>query len=432
MTTSSGSAGIAGGTGEFRTGWPTLAAALAGVATSVSALLIYTLGSFIVPLEAGLGWSRADLQLAVSFLAAGGAISVNFAGPLNARHGMRRVTAVSSIALAAGFLALTQLRGSIGWLYAAYFLLPFAGLGTTPVTWTHAVNLHFVRHRGLALSIVLCGTGLTAAVLPPLLSQAMARWSWAAGYALLGALVLMMWLSMAWRLLPGRDLAAGGRRSNNPAGGQAVNAGLAFAQVLRSGRFWLCNVSLGLVVSALYGMATNIVPMLRSLGLSAAQAGGVFSAFGIALIAGRVVVGLLIDRLWAPGVAAVALALPAAGCGLLLNAGADASLTMLILATALCGVGAGAEFDVAAYLIARYFGLRDYGRTFGLHLSLVTAGSAVAPFGFAALLRDGAGYHAILALCGGACVAGPALLLLLGRYPTQATAHLPSGAATGR
>jgi hypothetical protein len=37
--------------GEFRTGWPTLLLALAGVATSVTALMIYSLGTLIVPLQ---------------------------------------------------------------------------------------------------------------------------------------------------------------------------------------------------------------------------------------------------------------------------------------------------------------------------------------------------------------------------------------------
>ncbi|CAN7758890.1 MFS transporter [Pseudorhodoferax sp. LjRoot39] len=401
--------------GEFRAGWPTLLMALAGVATSVSALLIYTLGSFIVPLETGLGWDRADLQLTVSFLAAGGALSVNLAGPLNARHGMRRVTAVSALAVAAGFLAMTQLQGSVGWLYAAYFVLPFVGLGTTPVTWSHAVSLRFTRHRGLALSIVLCGTGLTAALLPPLLSQAMAQWGWQAGYAVLALVALAMWLSLAWRGLPGRlpppQAAAPGAPTPPEVQGEP------FARVLRNRKFWLCNLALGLVVSAIYGMAANILPVLRGLGLSAAQAGAIFSSFGVALIAGRIVVGLLIDRLWAPGVAAVALALPAVGCTLLLQADAQTPLLWLIVATALCGIGSGAEFDVAAYLVSRYFGLRDYGRVFGLHLSLVTVGSALAPFAFAAMLRGSDGYDAILASCALACVAGPLLLLLMGRYP---------------
>lgn len=404
---------------EFATGGATLALALVGVGTSVSALLIYSLGTLIVPLQQALGWSRADLQIAVSFLAAGGALSINLVGWLNLRYGMRAVTGVSMLAVALAFAALSQMHvhGSIGWMYLGYFVLPFIGLGTTPVTWTHIVALQFQKHRGLALSLVLCGTGVTAAVLPVGLSWAMARWGWQAGYLMLAALPMAMWLSMCWRRLPARGAETALARTRSAGAAAAATEGMPFAQALRDRRFWVCNIALGLVVSAIYGMATNTVPLLRDLGLSAAQASGVFSAFGIALIVGRIGVGTLIDRLWAPAVAATALVLPAAGCVLLLNASATTPTLTLLAATALIGVGSGAEFDIAAYLVARYFGLRDYGRLFGLHLCVVTLGSTVAPFAFAALLRATGGYAAMLTVCAAFCVLGPLLLLTLGRYP---------------
>lgn len=407
------------GASEFRAGWPTLLLAMVGVGTSVSALLIYSLGTLIVPLQQAFGWSRGDLQLAVSFLAAGGAISVNFVGWLNLRYGMRAVSAVSMAALAIGFAGMMLMPGSIGWLYLGYFLLPFVGIGTTPVTWTHIVNLQFEKHRGLALSLVLCGTGVAAALLPLLLSGAMARWGWQAGYGVLGALVALFWLSMAWRRLPRFTAAQVAQQAVASALPAVAVTGMRWQQAVRSRKFWVCNLGLALVVSAIYGLTANTVPLLRDLGLTPAQASGVFGAFGVSLIAGRLVVGVLIDRYWAPGVAAVALALPAGGCLILLMADAQTPLPLLVLSTALCGMGAGAEMDIAAYLVARYFGLRDYGRLFGMHLGLVTLGSAVAPFGFAALLNQTGGYAPLLTLCGAAFVIGPTLLLTLGRYPAR-------------
>ena len=409
--------------GEFGDGWSTALLSLAGVASSVSVLLIYSLGSLIVPLQQGLGWSRADLQLAVSFLAAGGALSVWLVGALNARFGMRRVTAVSMLALALAFAAVSQLHGSIVWLYAAYFVLPFIGIGTTPVTWTQIVNLRFVRQRGLALSLVLCGSGISAALLPLLLSWSIGRWGWQAGYLTLALMPLAMWVLRTWSRLPTRAALPVLQAA---ASAQSTDAGLPFATVLRHWKFWVCNVALSLVVSAIYGLATNTVPLLRDIGLAPAVAAGVFGMFGVSLIAGRIVVGALLDRLWAPGVAAAALMLPAVGCLLLLRADAHTAVSTLMIATALCGAGSGAEFDIAAYLMSRLFGLRDYGRLFGLHLALVTIGSALAPFGFAALLRSTGGYGAMLALCAGACLLGPALLLTLGRMPA-----LPSTSPKG-
>jgi MFS family permease len=140
------------------------------------------------------------------------------------------------------------------------------------------------------------------------------------------------------------------------------------------------------------------------------------------------VVGTLIDRYWAPGVAAVALGMPAIGCVMLMLAQADTPIAWLLVAVALVGVGSGAEFDIAAFLMARYFGLRDYGKLFGLHLGLVTAGSATAPFVFAALLRSSGSYHPMLSLCMACCVIGPLLLLALGPYPRDE--NVPPGTAT--
>jgi hypothetical protein len=88
----------------------------------------------------------------------------------------------------------------------------------------------------------------------------------------------------------------------------------------------------------------------------------------LSLILGRVIVGHLVDRLWAPGVAAAALGLPALGCLLLGISGAN-DTGWLVLGVMLVGIGAGAEFDLAAFLVSRYFGMRDYGRLFGIHLT---------------------------------------------------------------
>ena len=84
-------------------------------------------------------------------------------------------------------------------------------------------------------------------------------------------------------------------------------------------------------------------------------------------------------------------------------------------------MGSCAEFDIAAYLVSRYFGLLDYGRLFGLHLGVVTIGSIVAPFVFSSLLRSTGGYGAMLMVCAACCVIGPGLLLTLGRYPVLQT-----------
>jgi predicted MFS family arabinose efflux permease len=275
--------------------------------------------------------------------------------------------------------------------------------------------LWFERNRGLALALMLSGTGLAAAVIPSTVTWTIQRWDWRAAFLLLAALPVVLVLPLTWRWMsvPAKAVVTP-RAEAKP---DAVPAsGIAFGTAMRTPRFWCLNVALSLVVASVVTMVTSTVPLLHDKGLTAAAASRIFGSFGLSLIAGRVLVGYLVDRLWAPGVAATALAMPALGCLLLSIAGAG-DTTLLIAATVLIGIGAGAEFDVAAFLVARFFGMRDYGRLFGVHLGLITLASALAPWLFGALFRASGSYASTLALCGAAFLVGALLLLPLGRYP---------------
>jgi MFS family permease len=398
---------------EFKRGWRVLILALVGVATSSSSLLLYSFSSLVIPLEQAMGWGRAELQAAITALSLGTIVASQLAGWLNMRFGLRLITLLSLLALSLSVFLLTCIGGSIWTLYLGFFLVPLAGLGTLQVTWSHLVNLWFEENRGLALAIILSGSGLAAIMLPLITAWAIGRWNWQAGFIALGVLPVLLALPLALRWLmptavvsPGTaPLAVASERSG----------GLLLREALRSWRFWVCNLSMTLVVSCVVGMVTNIVPLLQDRGLSALQASQVFSSFGVSLILGRLLVGYLIDRLWAPGVASLALLMPAFACGIF--AYGDSSIALYTLATLLVGVGAGAEFDIAAFLIARYFGMRDYGRLFGAHLGLITAGAAISPLLFAGLFKLTGGYSAMLLFSLICFVVGPLLLLTLGGYP---------------
>ena len=404
---------------EFKRAWRIVVLATLGLAINSNSSMLYAYGAMMVPLQQTFDWARADLQSAVSFMFMGSVVASQIVGWLNLRFGMRRVTLISLCGLSLTFIAMTRMGPSIMTLYLSFFLMSLASMGTMHVTWTHLVNLWFEHNRGLALALVLSGTGLAAMLIPSAVSAVITRWNWQAAFWLLAALpvTLVLPLVLAWMKEPVRTpVITSARTPGHDAAPQRPVAGLSLREGVRSLRFWLLNIALSMVVACVVTLVTNGVPLLRDKGLEAVDAARIFGSFGLSLILGRVVVGYLVDRLWAPGVAAVALSLPALGCLLLGTSGSSDTL-WLVAGVMLVGVGAGAEFDLAAFLVSRYFGMRDYGRLFGIHLGLITLASTLAPWLFGQLYRSTGTYQSTLMVCGPLFLTGALALLALGRYP---------------
>jgi len=104
------------------------------------------------------------------------------------------------------------------------------------------------------------------------------------------------------------------------------------------------------------------------------------SILGLALLVGRAGTGYLLDRHFAPRVAAVIFA--SAGVGILLI-WISRQRPGLLTGAFLVGLAFGAEADIIAYLVSRYFGLRSLGVTVGFAF-----GAFVLAGGFGPLLMD--------------------------------------------
>ena len=402
---------------EFKSAWKILLVSVLGIAISINAVLLYGFGAFVGPFEEVFSWSRSEQQISITFLYGGAVIGLQLVGWLNLHFGIKRVTIISLFLMAMGYLACTQLIGGSVWsLYIAFALLPIIGMGALAVTWTQLIALWFVENRGLALAIGLSGTGITAAVTPNIMAWSIEQYSWQAPFVLLASMnLLMIPIALLWFRVPKIQKQETTEHTITAGKTEFSFEGMTFRQGFTSIKFWICNISLCLVVSAVVGMVTNTIPILKDAGFSSADAAFIFSFFGLSLITGRLVVGYLLDRLWPPAVAAVSLILPAVGCMIFLSSNQE--FGALALAVALFGLGAGAEFDIAAFLIAKYFGIGDYGRLFGFHQGLITVASSLAPLMFAAMYSATGSYQMLLIYCTVGTLIGPLLLLFLGKVP---------------
>jgi predicted MFS family arabinose efflux permease len=395
---------------EFRRGWPVLVAAALGTAFGASPIPFNSAGPFTKPLAEEFGWGRGDIQLALFWFTAAVVLTVPFIGGLADRIGVRKV-AIGTLALfGITFAALAFTPASLFAFYLLWVLMGALGGGSTPVTWTRAVNSWFVHNRGLALALTLMGTGVTAAFLPSLATWLIENYGWRKAFIgisllpLAVALPVVIWLFREPEAKDAHELIAPPSR-----------VGVTVGQALRDYRFWVIAVSILFVAIGVGGSITNFQPLLMDRGFQPQEAAKIAGVIGVSVIVGRLLAGFLIDRFWAPLVTLPMLALPALACFLL--AQPDVPAFAAILSAMLIGLAAGAETDLVAYLTARYFGLANYGRLYGLQYAVFGFASGISPFLFGKVFDVTGSYQPILYVAAVLFVLGAVALLSLGRYP---------------
>lgn len=329
---------------EVRQGWSTLGGATLGVAVGAAALPFYTAGVFVASLQHDFGWSRSQLSavsLAATFTVV---LCAPVAGLAVDRFGVRFPASFSLAALALGFAALGSMSGSV-WQYAAIQVALFAfGVASTPISFTRSVNERFVAARGLALGLTLSGTGIAAAIAPPAVAAIIAEQGWRAAYFRLAAVVavsipaVLLLLRPAPRLVPGKTQVA----PTQDARGISTRVTRLPLSDPRLVRLFGAFFFLALGVS---GFVLHLVPMLGDAGMPPAHAAAIQARLGLAVIAGRLVIGIAVDHFFAPRVAAVSLCVTVAGIVALAVWGTIAAPWSAFA----IGFALGAEVDLIGY-----------------------------------------------------------------------------------
>ncbi len=407
---------------EFRQGWRVVAAAMVGVACGSSPVPYTSIGQLIGPIRDDLGWAVGDISLAITIYGIAAACMAPVVGSLADRFGLRRVALVSLVTFGLSFASLALVPPNVWAWWVAWGLAGLVAIGSGPLTWTRGINLWFARQRGLALGTALIGTSFTGIAVPQLAGLAIDQYGWRSAFPLLALLPLGLALPVVWLLF--REPRPEQRPTQ--ASGSRELTGRTPAEVLRDARFWLIFASVLLIAFAYGGIFVHLQQILELNGFAKPLARDVVSSLAVAILVGRVGTGFLLDRFWAPLVTLPILSLPALACVLL--AGGGVTLPLAYVSAAVVGLAAGAETDLIAYLAARYFGMKHYGRIYGFLYLPFGIASAISPavYGWS---RDATGdYDAMLHVATGLFVLGAVLLLFLGRYPDLSD---PPGAPRG-
>ena len=401
---------------EFTYGWKSLLAATIGTMCGIFTLTNYTQGFFVGPVTSEFGWSAPQFFLSYTVLMCSGLLTGPLIGFIAQKVGLRTVGIIGLIGHSLAYVVLSLNNGSLMLWYLSWALVAILGAGSLPIIWTGVLNNWFSKHRGKAIGITMAGTGLGAFLLPPIVEFLIANHGWRTAYRGIGLGALLISLPIVFALFkekPDSSTATDGEVMAN----KVETWGLTTKDAMRTKQFWILGAVLFLTVIVVAGLLSNFERIMTEQGFERSSIAQIAAVMGLTVIIGRLMVGALVDRFWAPGVAACFFLV--ATLGLLILVGTQVTMATALLVAVMIGLAAGAELDLLAYLTGKYFGPAHYPAIFGLIIAFFTVGAGIAPplFGMAAQMFQG--YGTMLSISIGLLLVSILLFLSLGRYPDE-------------
>ncbi|MDR9391106.1 MAG: MFS transporter [Trueperaceae bacterium] len=354
---------------------------------------------FLDPIIDDLGVSRSVVSGLYTLGTLTGALILPFVGRFIDARGPRVAVGVIALAFAVAAAAMSQVASLAG-LAIGFVAIRGLGQGSLGLVSLHAVNLWFVRRRGLAVGVTGLGMAIATAFAPALLERLIAAVGWRAGYAALGAGVAAVALPLGvtfFRERPERygvrpdgdrrpasaagedDAAAGGRRE----------AAFTARDATRHPAFWTIAGASMTVAALVTGLVFHHFDLVAQHDVGRRAAAAAFVPLGLAVGASNLLAGAAFDRIAPRFLLAGMLVLQAVA----LVMAAFLQPSWLLLYGIVIGLTQGTSGSVTGAIYATYFGRAHLGAIKGTATTLTVAGTAIGPLLFA-VGRDLAGGYA--------------------------------------
>lgn len=271
-------------------------------------------GVLMVPLQSEFGWSTTVLSAAVSINLVLFGLTAPFAAALMERFGIRAVTAVALVLIAAGS-ALTVLVTQSWQILLTWGLLIGLGTGSMALVFAATIaNTWFAKSRGLVIGILTAGSAAGQLVFLPFIAALAQDPGWRQASLLIaaGALavvplvlkflknspadagVLPYGAEAEPEVLPGQDAATG---AGEPRQNAAVRALQVLKRASRVRTFWALVAGFAICGATTNGLiGTHFIPSAHDHGMAPTTAAGLLAVVGIFDIVGTIASGWLTDR----------------------------------------------------------------------------------------------------------------------------------------
>ncbi|MEM6683689.1 MAG: MFS transporter [Pseudomonadota bacterium] len=335
-----------------------------------STVMVYTVfGLFLIPISTEFDWPRSVVSSVLLILAVMGAIAYPFIGRTIDRYGPRKVLIPGLIAYGTSVALISTTTANVVHFYAIFAMLGVAAAIPSSAMLTKVIAGWFEKGRGFALGFAGGGgNGVGAAISPIFTAALIAQFGWRGAFVGIACIILALGLPTFLLLL--RD------PPQHSHGENAVGEGMTLQETLKTPTFWILLAATATGAGCMTAVFAHVVPILVDRGIAMNNAVSVLATFSIVTAIWQIGIGMLLDRLPRPWIAAPFYLL--AVLGMFLLSQSDMQFT-LFTAGVLMGLGLGTEYGVLPFLLSRYFGVKHYGAISGVAYGVLALIQGLAP-----------------------------------------------------
>ena len=350
-------------------GWVVVAAGALMTWMAMGALL--SLPVFLAPISADTGWSRGGIGLAMTlnFLAMG--IGSFVWGGLSDRYGPRMILLAGVVLLGIG-LALASRSTSLLEFQLIYGLLIGVAAGSLMVPLMSTVTLWFDSHRALAVSLVSSGIGVAPMTVSPFAATLVVDHGWRTAQLILAIAVVVLLVPAA--LLVRRPPHMPAAVASGGMGGPELKS--AVRRALRSRPFIVLSLTFFACCATHAGPIFHTISYAIGCGLPPMTAVTIYSVEGFAGLVGRLVFGVLGDKLGVKRMIVAGLLVQALGAGAYVLA---TGLGDFYAVAFVFGMAYGGVMPLYSALARDYFAPQIMGTVLGAMTLLSGLGMALGP-----------------------------------------------------
>jgi predicted MFS family arabinose efflux permease len=260
----------------------------------------------MLPLEEQFGWTRTELSVAVTVNLLLYGLMAPFAAALMARFGLRKVTSLALLLVAAG--AGLSVFATAPWMLVLTWGV-LIGLGTGSMALVFAATVAdqwFVRNRGLVVGILTAGSATGQLAFLPFIAILVEEQGWQqASLLVAGGALLVVPLVLFFLHNQPVDIgmtpfgAPEGWEYQPPVRGNAVRIALStLRRASRARTFWALVAGFAICGATTNGLVgTHFIPSAHDHGMAETTAAGLLALVGIFDIVGTILSGWLTDRI---------------------------------------------------------------------------------------------------------------------------------------